>query len=124
MRIAVFCRLSGMPPNRAISGFLLSRTMLASKHTRGPCGVAILALCLAAIFDTVERCLLARVLSIDVSMTQRSRCSRCTSPAQQVVLNDAPVLGPELGDDGVVILVDDRVAACGFAACQVGGALR
>jgi hypothetical protein len=42
---------------------------------------------------------------------------------QQVVLDDAPVLGPELADDGVVILVDDRVAACGFAARQVEGAL-
>ena len=53
-----------------------SRSTLASKHVRGPCGVSILALYLAAIFDTVEWCLPARVLSIEVSMTQCSRFSR------------------------------------------------
>ena len=35
--------LERIPPNRATSGFLLSRTMLASKHVRGPYGVTILA---------------------------------------------------------------------------------
>jgi len=40
---------------------------------RRPCGVKILALNRAAIFDTVEPCLRARVLSMEVSMTQRSR---------------------------------------------------
>jgi hypothetical protein len=65
-----------MPPNRATSGCLPSRSIRASKQVRSPCGVWILALCLAAIFDTDERCLPARVLSIEVSMTQHSRCSR------------------------------------------------
>ena len=71
------------PAKRATSGFLLSRARLASKQVRGPYGVAVLALYLAAIFDTDERCLEARVLSIEVSMTQRSRCSRWTSPASR-----------------------------------------
>jgi hypothetical protein len=47
--------------------------MRASKQVRGQCGAWILALYLAAIFDTVERCLPARVLNMEVSMTQRSR---------------------------------------------------
>ena len=71
-----FCRWSGIPPNRATSGCLPLRSTRASKQVRSPCGVWILALCLTAIFDTDERCLPARVLSIEVSMTQRSRCSR------------------------------------------------
>jgi hypothetical protein len=44
-------------------------------------------------------------------------------PGQQVVLDDAPVLGPVLRDDGVVILAQQRVAAGGPAAGQVGGLL-
>lgn len=68
-----FCLLSGMPPNRATSGFLPLRSTLASIHLRGPCGVSMTALNLRAIFDTVERCLFARVLSSEVSMTQCSR---------------------------------------------------
>ena len=44
-------------------------------------------------------------------------------PGQQVVLDDAPVLGPELGDDGVVGLVHQGISARGFAARQVGGTL-
>ena len=40
----VFCRLSGIPPNRATSGFLPSRSTRASKQVRSPCGVSILAL--------------------------------------------------------------------------------
>ena len=76
--------LSGIPPNRATSGFLCApRPTLTSKHLRSPYGVSTLALCLAAIFDTVERCLLANVFSIEVSMTQRSRCSVRTFPASR-----------------------------------------
>ena len=55
------------------SGFLPLRSIVASKHLRGPCGVVMVAACLRAIFDTVERCLLARVFSSEVSMTQCSR---------------------------------------------------
>jgi hypothetical protein len=40
---AVFCRFSGIPPNRATSGFLPARSTLASTHVLGPCGVSILA---------------------------------------------------------------------------------
>jgi hypothetical protein len=43
----------------------------------------IFALCLAAILVAVERCVAARVFSIEDSMTQRSRCSRRTSPASR-----------------------------------------
>ena len=60
-----------------------ARSTLASKQVRGPCGVAMVALYLRAIFDTVEWCLAARVLSIEVSMTQCSRFSRQTSPASR-----------------------------------------
>ena len=70
------CRRSGIPPNRATSGFLPLRSTLASKHLRGPYGVSMVAAYLRAIFDTDERCLLARVFSIEVSMTQSSRESR------------------------------------------------
>ncbi|MEN3263935.1 MAG: hypothetical protein V7646_829 [Pseudonocardia sp.] len=65
--------LSGMPPNRATSGYLPLRSTLASRHLRSPCGVSMVALYLRAIFDTDERCLFASVLSSEVSMTQCSR---------------------------------------------------
>ena len=44
---AFFCRRSGIPPNRATSGFLPLRSMLASKHLRGPYGVSMAGLVLA-----------------------------------------------------------------------------
>ena len=44
VRTASFCRRSGMPPNRATSGFLPLRSILASRHLRGPYGVSIAAL--------------------------------------------------------------------------------
>lgn len=34
-------RRSGIPPNRATSGFLPLRSILASKHLCGPCTVAV-----------------------------------------------------------------------------------
>jgi hypothetical protein len=37
--VTVFCRWSGVSPNRATSGCLPSRSMRASKQVRGPCGV-------------------------------------------------------------------------------------
>jgi hypothetical protein len=64
---AFLCRLSGMPPNRAVSGFLPGRSCRASKQVRGPCGVAIVVLCLRAVLATVVRCFAASVLSMDVS---------------------------------------------------------
>ena len=80
---ARLCRLSGMPPNRATSGFLPGRSVRASKQVRGPCGVMIVALYLRAILVTVERCLAASVLSREASAAHRSRCSRETFPASR-----------------------------------------
>jgi len=76
VRTACWCRLSAIPPNRATSAGLPSRSQRASKQVRFPDGVSFLALYFRAMSDTVERCLPARVLSMDVSMTQRSRFSR------------------------------------------------
>jgi hypothetical protein len=77
VRIAVFCRRSGMPPNRATSGFLPPlRATVASKQVRGPCGVSMVALKTGPIFAAVEPCFPARVLSMELSMTQRRRLSR------------------------------------------------
>jgi hypothetical protein len=73
---AVFCRFKGIPPNRATSGFLPARCLMASQQVRGPSGVVTVAWCFAAIFVTVERCFDAKVLSSEVSMTHRSRLSR------------------------------------------------
>ena len=42
---------------------------------------------------------------------------------EQVVLDDAPVLGPEPGDDVVVAIVDHRVPARGFARDKYGADL-
>src|SRR6266508_3381476 len=42
---------------------------------------------------------------------------------QQVVLDDAPVDGPEGGHDGVVVAVGQGLLLGGFAAVQVGGTL-
>ena len=77
------CRLSGMPPNRAASGFLPGRSSRASKQVRGPCAVTITALYLRAVSATVERCFAASVLSMDSSAARRSRCSRKTFPASR-----------------------------------------
>jgi len=41
-RTACVCRLGGMPPNRATSGFLPGRSVRASKQVRGPCGVMVI----------------------------------------------------------------------------------
>ena len=76
-RSADYRRRSGMPPNRATSGFLLPlRATVASKQVRGPCGVSMVALKMRPIFAAVEPCLPARVLSMELSMTQRRRLSR------------------------------------------------
>src|SRR6266498_3053727 len=56
--------------------FLFARLTVASKQVRSPFGVAVLALYLVAIFVTVERCLAASVLSIEVLATHCSRFSR------------------------------------------------
>jgi hypothetical protein len=77
VKIAVRCRLSGMPPNVATNGcFPSPRSTTACMHARGPCGVSIVAAYLRATFVTVESCLRASVLSSEVSVTQRSRSSR------------------------------------------------
>ena len=44
VRTAFFCRFSGIPPNLVTSGFLPSRSTVAWKQTRGPCGVVMVAL--------------------------------------------------------------------------------
>ncbi|MGW1784023.1 hypothetical protein ACWCQQ_33685 [Streptomyces sp. NPDC002143] len=76
-------RLSGIPPKRPTSGFLPVRSTRASKHLRSPSGVSMVAAYLRAIFDTDERCLLASVISIEVSMPHCSGASRKTSPASR-----------------------------------------
>jgi hypothetical protein len=50
-----------------------------------------LSLCLAAIFDTDKRCFPARVLSIEVSMTQRHHRlrDRAEDPVQSLTSNRA-----------------------------------
>ena len=82
-RTAVFFRRRGMPPNRVTSGFLPVRSTTAWKHLRGPYGVVMVALWRAAILDTVESCLQAKVFSSEVAMTHSTRLSRWTSPASR-----------------------------------------
>ena len=66
---------------------------------RSPCGVVILALCLAAIFVTVERCLAASVLSMRGLHDPPQPVKPVDVTGEQVVLDDAPILGPVGGDD-------------------------
>ena len=80
---AFFCRLSGIPPNLATSGFLPALSTVAWKQVRGPCSVAIVALYLRAIFVTDDSCFAASVLSMEVSAAHRSRFSLQTSPASR-----------------------------------------
>ena len=54
MSTASFFCTRGIPPNLATRSGLPSRPILASKQVRGPCGVLIFALYLAAIFVTVD----------------------------------------------------------------------
>jgi hypothetical protein len=75
VRTAAWCRRSGMPPKRATSGFLpRSRCTVTWKQVRGPSGVSMVVLYLAAILVTVDRCFPARagvlvcVLAEDVLM--------------------------------------------------------
>src|SRR6266511_3215390 len=81
--IAVRCRLSGMPPNVAVNGFRPGRVIVACTHMRGPYGVGTVAVYRAAICDTVESYLQARVFSSEVTMTHRTLLSRQTSPARR-----------------------------------------
>ena len=67
----------------ATSDGLPARSTLAWKHTRGPCGVAMVAWCLRAIAVTVARCLPASVLSMEVNMTHCRRLSLHTSCASR-----------------------------------------
>ena len=63
------------------------------KHVRGPSGVSIVVLYFRAIFVTVQRCFPARVLSIEVSMTQRRRAQAEHVLGEEVVLDEPGVLG-------------------------------
>ena len=72
-----------IPPNRAIRSRLPSRRSLASKQVRGPSLVVTFAWWRAAILVTEDRCLAARVFSIDVRACQCRVCSRQTSWASR-----------------------------------------
>ena len=111
---AFFCRFSGMPPNRATSGFLPAAFDPGFEALRGPCGVSMVALYLRAIFDTDERCLPARVLSMRGLHDPVQPVKPMDVTGQQVVLDDAPVLGPVGADDGVVVVVDQRGRRAGL----------
>ena len=111
-----------MPPNCATSGFLPVLWTLTWKHRRRPYGVTTVVRYVRAIAVTVERCLAASVLSIEVNMTQCSRCSRHVT-GQQVVLDDPPVFGPVDADDFVVVEVHPFGTMLGFAELEVGAHL-
>ena len=96
---------------------------LAWKHVRGPCGVSIVALYLRAIFVTDERCLCRQGLEHRGLHDPAQPVQPVDVTGEQVVLDDAPVLGPEGADDGVVVSLISAVPARGFAARQVRGAL-
>ena len=72
-----------IPPNRATRSGLPFRFRLASKQVRSPSMVVTFARKRAAILVTVDLCLAARVLSMDVSAFQRSVRSRQTSWASR-----------------------------------------
>ena len=55
-------------------------------------------------------------------MTQHSRLQSVDIGGEQVVLDDAPVLGPVGRDDVMVVEVVQGRLRGGFAASQVGGA--
>ena len=81
---AFSCRFSGIPPNRATSGFLPSPlSTVTCRHVLRPCGVSTLALYLAAIFRPVVWCLHASVFSSEARMTPLSQLSRWTSLASR-----------------------------------------
>jgi len=66
------CRLSAIPPKRAIKGFFPSLSTLTSKHRRCPSAVLTVLLYRFTILFTLSLCLAESVLSSDVSITQRS----------------------------------------------------
>jgi hypothetical protein len=82
-RTASLLRTRGIPPNRATSAGLPARSTRTSMHVRSPYGVETLALCLAAVFVTVDWCFAASVFSIDVSASHRRRVNRQTSLASR-----------------------------------------
>ena len=96
--------------------------MLTCRHLRGPCGVSIVAAYLRAIFDTDESCLPASVLSSEVTHHPVQPVQSADVAGQQVVLDDAPVLGPVAADDRVVLLVHQLGPTLGFPPSHVPGA--
>src|SRR5712692_8875447 len=71
-------RLSGIPPNRAISGFLPSLSTVISRHFRGPWGSLTVFWYLARIRATLVLCLFARVLSNESLITVLTLFSHAT----------------------------------------------
>src|SRR5260370_33971335 len=71
-------RLSGIPPNRATSGFLPSRSTMISRHFRGPCASLTVFLYLARILATLVLCLFASAFSNERLITVLSLFSHAT----------------------------------------------
>ena len=91
-------------------------------HLRGPCGVSIVAAYLRAIFEHRRAVLAGQRLE---QRGQHHPVQPVQSPdvaGQQVVLDDAPVLGTVATDDRVVLLVHQSGPLIGFAPSHVPGA--
>ena len=72
---------------------------------------------------TVERCLAARVFSIDVTAFHRRRAQPPDVLGEQVVVDDAAVFGSVDPDDVVVVQVLEPGPVPRFAVLPVAGAL-
>ena len=112
-----------IPPNRATRSGLPSRRSLASKQVLGPSLVMTFALWRAAILVTVDWCLAARVFSIDVSGVPAQGVQPPDVLGEQVVVDDAPVLGSVDPHDVVVVQVLEPGPVPRFAVVPVAGAL-
>ena len=99
------------------------RSTVAWKHVRGPCGVSMVALYLRGHLRHRRAVLAGQGLEHRGLHDPVQPVESADVTGQQVVLDDAPVLGPVGADDGVVVVVHQLGSARGFAALEVGGAL-
>ena len=106
----------GIPPNRATRSGLPLRWILASKQVRSPYRVSILALCLAAIFDTVDWCLAGRV-----GCTARSRIPCGCGPFLCSLPPNPACTFQRTGLSSDLCRVRDRVCVDPVISCRARG---
>ena len=112
-----------MPPNRATSGCLPSRSIARLEAGSQPVRCLDLGLVFGRHLRHRRAVLACQGLEHGGLHDPAQPMQPVDVPGEQVVLDDAPVDGPEGGDDRVVVPVGQGLLLGGLAAVQVRGAL-